>query len=320
MSNNPVQFAVVREDPLIESTLLDSMQGSQVLLIASGGCTGFHLSLHDPRLSIDLLDPNPAQLNLIEKKISLMENASREALGRQMNVGTDSPQGLNACGNFESLFRCFRDFLFEFVAPKDRWISAFGSDQKLQDLLAKLSQSRYWTVAFELFFSDSLLNAVFGSKATQHARKGSYPSYFKNALESGMKKPRASSNYFLHHIFLGHYLPGFEPGYLKKPLSNLSFQLIEGPAESISDYGKYDFIHLSNIFDWMDPSETALTAARISRQMKPGAKLLIRQLNNTKNITSCFNGIEFDFQLAGRLLEQDRSLFYNRILIGTKRN
>ena len=37
MRNNDVQFAVVREDPMVEAELVRLTQASNVLLIASGG-------------------------------------------------------------------------------------------------------------------------------------------------------------------------------------------------------------------------------------------------------------------------------------------
>ena len=39
MRDNPVQFAVVREDPLIEIEILERHHCQQLLLSASGGCT-----------------------------------------------------------------------------------------------------------------------------------------------------------------------------------------------------------------------------------------------------------------------------------------
>ena len=56
---------------------------------------------------------------------------------------------------------------------------------------------RYWPVAFELFFSDQLLNAMFGAAATQHAPPGSYSAYFRGAIEAGLCRPDAAQNYFL---------------------------------------------------------------------------------------------------------------------------
>ena len=68
MKDNHVQFAVVREDPKIEAELVCLHQVSEVLLIASGGCTALTLQALFPDLRLTLLDLNPAQLELIKKK------------------------------------------------------------------------------------------------------------------------------------------------------------------------------------------------------------------------------------------------------------
>ena len=63
MEDNPVQFAVVREDPKIEAKLVCLHQVNEVLLIASCCCTAFTLQALFPSLNLTLLDFNPLYLN-----------------------------------------------------------------------------------------------------------------------------------------------------------------------------------------------------------------------------------------------------------------
>ena len=207
MTQKLIQFAVVREDPEIEASVIRLEKVQKVLLIASGGCTALTLKTLFPDISFTLLDINPAQIGLVQTKIQAL--SERQAIGFQKKFNIDSvdPQGLNQCGNFESLFRCFRKFLNEFILEESEMETIFKGDAFPGDapqsdaILKKLITHKYWSVAFELYFSDALLVAMFGNDAIQHAAPGSYPGYFQSVLEKGLKNPSRNQNYFLHHIF-----------------------------------------------------------------------------------------------------------------------
>lgn len=321
---NPIQFAVVREDPLIDARIIREIGAKRALLIGSGGCTAFCLQSLFPNLELRLVDPNPAQLDLIRRKASLIESqaltSDLKALKRAFGAGTPDDHGsLVGCGNFESLFRSLRRFLHEFVAGEEELEAMFASPEALASGRARLLSSRYWPVAFELFFSDSILNAMFTENATQHAPKGSYPAYFRGVIERELKSPRALENYFLHHVLLGHYLddPGSLPLYLTAPAKRHRFEYVQSAMNQVDDLEGFDFIHLSNIFDWMAPAEVAALARMIVARARPGAAVLFRQLNNQRDLRPLFAPrFTFDDGLAGTLLAKDRSLFYCKIEAG----
>lgn len=318
MRDNPIQFAVVREDPEIEATLVRTTAAQSVLLIGSGGCTALSLRALFPELALTLVDPNPAQHDLIVRKARLLaEDAPKE----RFNVGDDSPDGLNACGNFESLFRGLRDFLREFVLPPAELEALVTDRDRLCQAPVRLFAHRYWKTAFDLYFSDGLLNTMFGPEATRHAQPGSYAPYFRAAFERGLSRPDAPENYFLHHVFLGHYIdrPPCLPVYLRRPPQPTNFHTIAGKIDAVDDFGRFDLIALSNIFDWMDGAEVAAIASRIKREARPGATVVFRQLNNPSDFPALFAPqFRFDVALAARLQAADRSLFYSALSVGTK--
>jgi S-adenosylmethionine-diacylglycerol 3-amino-3-carboxypropyl transferase len=323
MVENKLQFAVVREDPRIESELLNrSGPESNVFLIGSGGCTALTLRGQFPKASITILDPNPKQLDLIRRKVDMLSKTDVSLRNDSFGIGADNPESLTSCGNFESLFRTFRDFIYEFVCARDEWLGFF-TDPKLRfSFEDRVFKSKYWPVAFKLFFSDSLLVAMFGNGAIQHAPPGSYPGYFQKVFEAGLTRDDARTNYFLHHIFLGHYLdlPACLPSYLSSPShGGNTFEYVEALAQAEPDFSHYDVISLSNIFDWMDTSEVSALANRLSNEMKSGAWLVYRQLNNYNDFRQFLEPtIQFDNSFAKRLLANDRSLFYSSLNIGQK--
>lgn len=319
MISNPIQFAVVREDPEIETTLMQTLPvGSRVMLIGSGGCTALTLSARFPSVAFTIVEPNKSQIELIEKKLLALKSPARN---QKFGIGTDSALALNNCGNFESLFRSLRNFLYEFVLDREDWIKIFSSDNHAA-LIDRAFASKYWPVAFQLFFSDPILVAMFGPQAIQHATPGSYPRYFQNVFEKGLKGKGASTNYFLHHVLLGHYLDRKDslPAYLTEDFSKPPrLKFLNHLVQEVQSYSEFDLLSFSNIFDWMDTSDVGHLARKIGDEAKSGAYLVYRQLNNDKDLHPLFGkGFRFDKDLALKLHALDRSLFYSSLHVARK--
>jgi S-adenosylmethionine-diacylglycerol 3-amino-3-carboxypropyl transferase len=270
MVDNRIQFAVVREDPEIEISILKNRTAKKVLLIGSGGCTAFSLQSAFPHLQITLFDTNSHQLELIKNKKEILEKNVTAELRSAFNVGTDAMSGLSQCGNFEYLFRCLRNFVYQFVAEEKVWTNLFEHKKGRTELLEGLGSNKYWKVAFELFFSDTMLEALFTKAATQHAPPGSYPKYFQRIFENALVSDSVYQNYFMHHIFLGYYIdrPDSLPQYLNSNPGKFGIDFIHGDLNSIADLKQYDLIQLSNIFDWMPTSEVQKIASKVDCQAK----------------------------------------------------
>jgi S-adenosylmethionine-diacylglycerol 3-amino-3-carboxypropyl transferase len=312
---NSIQFAVVREDPQIELEIIEKSEAEKVLLVGSGGCTAFTLTGKLPKVNVTLFDTNPAQLELIRKKMELLSAPVSKRRLSDFGVGNDAPGALTNCGNFESLFRSLKSFIREFVVTEDE-LSAWD--------LEKVFKNKYWPIAFEIHFSDALLNAMFGPDATQHAPPGSYPGYFMAAIEMGLRQKNAFDNYFLHHILFGSYSvkKNAQPEYLHVDHVSTAarLKLIEGDLFNVKDLGAYDVIGLSNIFDWMPETAVKKHAAMLCKSAKPGSALIYRQLNHSKDFQSMFaDAYHFDESAATRLLSRDRSLFYSKLNIGYRK-
>jgi S-adenosylmethionine-diacylglycerol 3-amino-3-carboxypropyl transferase len=316
MQDRGVQFAVVREDPRVELEVLSKTPRKRGLLIASGGCTALALSMRHPDLDLHLLDPNPAQLERTEAKRIALDSPDRMAL---LGVGTRDPTSLSQDGNFEKLFRGLRTFICEMIEPAESLEEAFSSANGPQDLLERLQLSPYWTVTFELFFSDSLLRAMFGDAAVQSAPTGSYPDYFRQVFERGLARADAHANPFLHHILLGRYLPEFLPEWLCDPRPLKPFEMTCGFLSAIPDLGRYDLIGLSNIFDWMPSEEVAAVQARLRQETREGTLVIWRQLHNQRGLASSLSDVfYFNPERERRLHAADRSLFYSSLHVGMR--
>ena len=319
--NNPIQFAVVREDPAVELTVLSrlALSNARVLLVASGGCTALTLSALQPSLDLTLIDANRAQLDLVERKVAaLREHApGSEQRLRLFGVDVDDDDGsLSGCGNFESLFRGLRAGLNDLIMSRGdrRRLILDGTDRK------PLLLNRYWPVVFEMFFGDALLESMFGAEATQHAPRGSYPAYFRRVIERGLARGDAHLNWFLHHVLLGSYLDGALPPFLSHPC-DARFELVHASMIDAPSFALFDFIQLSNLFDWMNADGIDAIVQRLCAECRPGTVLLLRQLNNRAPVEDALApAFDVDEALSNGLTRDDRSLFYERILVLVRRS
>ncbi len=315
MKKKSVQFSVVREDPEIEMRLVQDFGIERATLIASGGCTAFCLKALNPDLEITLIEPNPAQVVLIREKISTFENQEKNKILEKFGVKNSLSDSLIERGNFESLFRQFRLFVQEFIISETEIRNAFINNSA--EIWHEVFRNSYWSVAFELFFSDAILRAMFGQSAIQHAPKNSYPRYFQKFLEKGLIEAVASENYFLHHIFLGRYFADALPFYLENFPRNFEFDFFCGFAENYTNFSGRQLVSFSNIFDWCDESVVKQIAGNVSGNLDIGSVIIYRQLNNKKNYRHFFGG-KFDWLETSEIIEKDRSLFYENIEIGVK--
>ncbi len=326
MRNPPIQFAVVREDPRIEQAIVAKYGARHVLLVASGGCTAFSLRATHPRIDLVLVDPNPAQLELVRRKIEVLARSANDAdpadLQQMFGIGHPMPKGLTQRGNFESLFAQLRSFLNEFVASDAEFRAFFDGGARDHESLRTWFASPYWKVAFELFFSNELLETMFTAAATRYAEPGSYPKYFRERFERGLLRDDAATNYFLHHVFLGAYRedPASWPDYLRVLPPVHGIETTNARLEDLEDFFRFDLIDLSNVLDWMDPAEIDRLATRLVTTTRPGTVIVYRQLNNMADHEARFRAaFEFDADFTRPLLAADRSLFYSSLHVGVRR-
>jgi len=309
-----LKFAVVREDPGLEAHLIEQHAARRVLVVASGGCTALSLLATHPELEVTAFDANPRQLEQVRDKAAAAAAGELERL----NVEDPSVDGLNQSGEFEGLFRTLRQMLLTFVTDEAELARLFDVPQDGHAIVAGWAAHRYWRGCFAACFSDGLLHAMFGPEATQHAEPGSYPDYFRTVLERGLRQPEAAHNPFLQHVLLGSYRAADAPAYTRDRRGRLP-ELILGGLDAVPELERFDLYSLSNVFDWSDDALVAAWAGRLARAARPGSVVLLRQLNNTRDLRRHFApAFVFDDVLGRRLQALDRSLFYNRIEVARR--
>lgn len=335
----PVAFAQVKEDPLIDAAALKLAtqhidRPANVAMIASGGCTAAYLLTQPPQIAdLTLIDANPAQLELSEKKINFLTRrlTSRETalhlLGHSHPDQTKPALDYN--GRFEHIFAIMRRHL-EPAQTQD--LLQLDSPQAQRDWLSQNPDfSNRLQAALDLTFTQKNLTTLFGPLATSNALQPFSAHFHQRTIWSIQNQPCAS-NYFLQQFLTDcRGRPSATPQWLREswpadtsPQTLTSTQIHYKNTTTdlaLADTpNRYDLIQLSNILDWLPPADIANTLRIAHNALKPNGVLLVRQLNSRTDLDAHIARADYTLlpDLAARLHLEDRSFFYRRLHIARK--
>ena len=347
----PVAFAQVREDPLLDGRVLDLCgDGARVLMVASGGCTAAALAARGGAVELHLVDPNPAQLALARLKLALVAEATpaerlrlmgheplppperlreiEERLGR-LSLAADSlgpPEdvarlGPDHAGRYECLFAALRQALVEHRQALDDLVRLDDAAEQSRRVAPATALGAALDAAFETVFALPNLVSLFGEEATRNPREP-FASHFASHLRRVLAHRPAAGNPFLSQLLLGRFAPGAVHAWLAAPspaaMPALRFTAgtMDQALERHTD--AYDYVHLSNILDWLSPAAAGRTLQRAWNALAPGGRVLIRQLNSSLDIRALGPAFRWDADASERFLLDDRSFFYRSLHLGRK--
>lgn len=341
----PVGFAQVREDPLLDVQVIEHLNRPQtkVLMIASGGCTAALLATHPLVNELTVVDPNLSQLGLTQLKLHLLEHCSieerlsilghqqmpvqdrREWIARHLNLlglpadtlgdlDKVAESGLDYSGRYEYLFLQLQHEIRHFEPEISAVLSNSNStiSENLKDAL---------NASFKKVMTLDNLVALYGEGATQNPAMPFWEHFFLQTMNA-LNCPLAKNNPFLSQLLLGQF--NQQPyEWLTKPKQTISKKLkfLNNTLSETLDMANdsFDFIHLSNALDWLNPQEAKSMLRSVANKLNSGGMLILRQLNSTLDIPSLgSNQIEWQVQDGADYLHQDRSFFYKRLLVGKK--
>lgn len=346
----PVAFSQVREDALVdESVVLGLGEKVDVLMIASGGCTAALLASMPQVRRLHLVDPNPAQLALSRLKLHLLtclppaqrlallghqlmrEEERRARLGQALSelmlprdalgpFRTVVATGPDYVGRYERVFRALQFLLrgserelLSALRSSTANVRAFASDTPL---------GRKLDEALQQVMSLPNLVRLFGEDATNNPEKP-FDVHFAYRIRWIMKNGQASTNPYLWQMLTGSYPKNhFAPWLTRQarvhpPIITESCSPMKQVLER--ETGAYDFIHLSNILDWLSPRDVETTLDLTAGALRPSGRVLIRQLNSTLDIRGAGSMFKWLNTASQDLWRRDRSFFYRALHLGRKR-
>ncbi|MCO8125135.1 BtaA family protein [Stieleria sp. TO1_6] len=351
-SKLPVAFAQVREDPWIDQEIVRSLAAARprVLMVASGGETAALISTM-PLHSLQLVDINPSQLALTRLKLQLLTDATpiqrqrllghltmdcddrQQELARRLEVLGESGDvfgplawvseiGPDHCGRYEILFAELRRRLLPVRDQVESLMLMDDPSQQAAFAAPETTLGRALDTAWHDVMQLEILQTIFGRDATAN-RVTSFAKHFCGQMRRALARSPASTNPFLHQLFLGHFATVRWPWLDAKPQS-IEFP-IDVTCDSMHDVlasqpdRSYDLIHLSNTLDWVSLETARQVLADVSRCLTPGGIVVIRQLNSMLRIRELVLGVEWDQDWSQHLHDQDRSFFYRELHIGRRR-
>jgi S-adenosylmethionine-diacylglycerol 3-amino-3-carboxypropyl transferase len=350
-ARRPIAFAQVREDALVDQWVVDRLPANtEVLMVASGGCTAAALATMQKVSRLHLVDPNPAQIALARLKLSLLVTATPterlSILGHTpMDAGTrqtrlaselqalDLPEhalgpldiiareGPDNTGRYEVLFLKLRESL---RGAEDKLVSLLElNDTAMQIRRADPSTElgHALDVAFDSVMSLPNLVGLFGEGATRN-RHEPFSRHFARRTRQALATLPAAVNPYLWQMLRGHFLNGTAYPWLKLDAPTQMPKVewtVASMADVLAKYSEaFDFIHLSNILDWLAPDEARATLDLTWKALRPAGMTLIRQLNSSSDIQSLDGRFAWDNESATALHKGDRSFFYRLLHLGQK--
>lgn len=348
----PVAFAQVREDSDIDLHLLRQIcPKAKALMVGSGGCTAAALVACGDMEVLQVVDPNPAQLALVRFKLELLRhlnpvtrlqilgheameesarNAHLVALLERLELSPDvlgsaqavSQVGVDHCGRYEMLFRALRHALSRFSGQLEVLVQSRDITEQMRLVAEDTGLGAALDQALDHVLSLPNLVALFGPDATAN-RVEDFSRHFARRVRALLAAQPASESPWLAQMLVGRFgvtqsypwlnLPA-PPSFPKIIWTRDTMQSVLASAGADS----FDFIHLSNILDWLSPGQSADLLEHAWKALARGGRMVIRQLNSALDIPA--TGPQFNWlkDEASRLHATDRSFFYRELHVGTK--
>jgi S-adenosylmethionine-diacylglycerol 3-amino-3-carboxypropyl transferase len=347
----PLAFAQVREDPALDQWVVAQLgDGARVIMIASGGCTAAALAGSLPLANLHLLDPNPAQLALARLKLHLLQTTSpaerlallghapmppaqravrlTEAL-RTLNLPSASlgsveiwsKLGPDHAGRYERVFARLRERLRDHAGAIEALLRLRDPAEQQRRVDPATDLGRAFDDAFDDAMDLDNLIRLFGEGATRN-RVEPFARHFARRTRHALATLPAADNPYLAQVLLGRYMDGVTAPWfdLTAPARMPAVTWQQGfMVDSLREApAAYDFVHLSNILDWLGAEEAAATLDLAWEALRPSGRVLIRQLNSTLDVPALGSRFTWQENEAAALHARDRSYFYRALHLGRK--
>jgi S-adenosylmethionine-diacylglycerol 3-amino-3-carboxypropyl transferase len=347
-----VAFAQVREDAKLDQWVVDRLPvDAEVLMVASGGCTAAALAAMPKVSRLHLIDPNPAQIALSRLKLrllatsgaterlSILGHVPMSVAARRMRLTTelqalDLPAdalgpidlmvkvGPDYAGRYEVLFSKLRETLSDAVDELIALLQLRDPAEQSRRADPATHLGRTLDGAFDSVMALPNLVGLFGEEATRN-RCEPFSRHFARRTRHALASLSAADNPYLWQMLQGRF-----PKEIVYPWLDAASPVrmpevvwtVTSMADALPRFSEaFDFIHLSNILDWLAPDEARTTLDLAWKALRPGGWTLIRQLNSSLDIQTLGGRFEWQDRSARALHNHDRSFFYRRLHLGRKR-
>jgi S-adenosylmethionine-diacylglycerol 3-amino-3-carboxypropyl transferase len=352
IAHRPVAFAQVREDPTLDQWVVNQLDASaNVLMVASGGCSAAALATMPQVSRLHLIDPNPAQIALARLKLrllattgpperlSVLGHASMPVAERRLrlwhelaalNLPLDTlgpldfvaNVGPDYSGRYEGLFSQLRHALSDVADDLTALLQLRDPSEQSRQIEPATHLGQTLDAAFDSVMALPNLVGLFGEAATRN-RCEPFSRHFAHRTRHALAKLPAADNPYLWQMLQGRFPNVVAYPWLSAAVPARMPQVewtVTSMAEALQGRREaFEFVHLSNILDWLSPEDARSTLDLAWEALRPGGWTLIRQLNSSLDIQTLGNRFEWETQSANALHDRDWSFFYRGLHLGRKR-
>ncbi len=351
-----VNFSIIRyancwEDADILLEGLAPAEGSKILSIGSAGDNSFSLLTTNPEIVV-AIDINKIQLHLIElKKAAIKKLNYEEALEFlgftpsekriELFQSIKDEMSLEAIyywernihlieagviygGKFENYFRMFNRRILPLIHSKKTVAKLLSSKTKPEQeaFYNEKWNTWRWKLLFKVFFSKYVMGKYGRDPEFMKEVNVSVSQTIYNKAAAHLQSEEAQKNFILHFSLTGNF-GTLLPHYMQKENFEIIKQNIDclvikqGSAQQpVDDYGKFEAMNLSNIFEYMNEKVFAATAEALLKGTERNGKLAYWNLMVPRRVSEIFpEKVEYQKDLSLNLTKSDKGFFYNQFII-----
>lgn len=205
------------------------------------------------------------------------------------------------CGRFEYYFSVFKNKVLPLIHSK-RTITSFMNAEDItrqRELYRKTFNNLRFRLMFKLFFSEAVMKRVGRDKEYFRYNKGSLSALLKRKFEVCVENNLNSHNPYLQYIVFNNFsaLPvylkreNFE--FIKRNIDKLTIKKADF-SQAVSEGKKYDFMYLSDIFEYMDTSVMEEMSNAISNSLTDGGEVMFFNMMNPRRLTGGLKETKID--------------------------
>ncbi len=346
-----IRYANCWEDADILLKGLNPSPGKKILSIGSAGDNSFSLLTSNPEL-VAAVDVSKTQLNLIDLKkvcintldydellafLGFRESSKRlqtfDLIKSQLDTSVRDywdahldqiELGIISQGKFEKYFQMFSGKILPWIHSKSKTQQLLSpkSAEEQKIFYDRKWNTWKWRLLFKIFFSKYVMGKYGRDPEFLKEVQVSVSSYILNKAGNHLQSKAAQNNFILRYNLTGtfcdmlpHYLEPANYTLVKQNLERL--EVVEGYAEeAVKKFGQFDYMNLSNIFEYMNNDVFATTSNDLIKSMRPGGRLAYWNLMVPRRVSNIFpDSVNYLESLSAELSAQDKGFFYNQFIV-----
>ena len=334
-----IRYSNVYED--VNSLILQANQGIY-LSIASGFDNTLALLKCNPQ-KIVAFDYNEAQINLDKLKMSAFLHLSYQELLSFFGINSKKKErltlyyklrenleedvktyfdfnleiikvGLVNAGRFEYYLGLFKKYVLPYTHNK-KIINRFMNAQTIEEQreIYKEFDNKRFKKLFKIFFSQKVMAKLGREKAYFKYIEEDLATSLKKRVDLGFNNVLNRTNPYMQYVVLGKF--NTLPDYLKEEnyeiiKSNLhKIELVCADFKEAIKMYKYDFLNLSDIFEYMNEDETLLCEELIANNTNENARVVFWNMMVPRK----FNTNNFKLLNSDNAFINERPFFYQKL-------